>query len=95
MRLFVEKSKADQAGKWIDWLNSEENKINGLIVCGKLKSAYLQAVKLQRRDLIVKIRDEAQSKGFSTEYQLCEKYLNLSSSKPPSNQVSRAILNDN
>ena len=31
--------------------------------------------------MIIRIRDEAKSKNFLTEYQLCEKYLSLTQNK--------------
>lgn len=58
-------------------IHKEEYKIDCFILCGKLKSAYLLAVKLGQRHQIEKIRDEAKLKNCATEYQLCEKYLSL------------------
>jgi hypothetical protein len=49
-------------------------------LCGKLKAAYLLAVKTGQREKVEKIKDEAQVKNMPTEFRLCEKYLALSAS---------------
>jgi len=50
------------AEKWISKLTSNSNKIKAHMVCGKLRAAYLLAVKCNLRSSIELIRDEAKKK---------------------------------
>jgi zinc finger FYVE domain-containing protein 26 len=63
------------AEKFISSLRGDEAKVMAFITCGKLKSAYLVAVKLNNISLIKTIRDEARKKGAKRELELCEKFL--------------------
>ena len=59
-------------------IRAEPNRIEAMIACGKLKSAYLLAVKANDRSKVKRILEEADLKGFTTEKRLCEKWLALS-----------------
>ncbi|PRP82388.1 hypothetical protein PROFUN_10164 [Planoprotostelium fungivorum] len=66
-----------EAESWISSITSEEGRIDALIRCGKLKSAYLLAVKTANVQKVVSIRDEAKTKNYMTELRLAEQYLSL------------------
>lgn len=65
------------ANKLVEHIKLDENKVDGYINCGMLKSAYLAAVRTGQREKIVQIRDEALAKNMMTEFRLCEGYLSL------------------
>lgn len=72
---------ADQmkkAEKMMTLILREVNRIEPLIVCNKLKTAYILAVRLGERTKVERIRDEAKKRNFMTEFRLCEQYLALS-----------------
>src|SRR5690348_9263079 len=75
IKTFVEIGESKMAETFISFMIKDENKIDCLMWCGKLKSAYLLAVKTAQKDKIMKIRDEAKLKNFMTEYRLCVQYL--------------------
>ena len=50
--------------------------INAFIMCGKLKSAYLVAVKGDRVDAIQEIAEVAMNTGQSKMVEICNKFLN-------------------
>jgi hypothetical protein len=77
---FVELQHLKRAEKFIAFIHKDEHKIDPFIHCGKLRTAYLLAVRTGQRDKVLKIRDESKSRNMMTEYGLCEKYLNLSNS---------------
>jgi len=82
IKTFLEMGNPTLANKLVDYIKSDSNKIDAMILCGKLKTAYLIAVKLGRRDKVVKIREEAAAKNNVTELRMCDKYLSLSTSTP-------------
>jgi len=75
VKLFIEIGESKMAEGFVGFILKDENRIDCLMWCGKLKTAYLLAVKTNQRDKIVKIRDEAKLKNFPTEYRLCMQYL--------------------
>jgi len=77
VKIFSELNHTKRAEKFVNLIHSESRKVDAHIICGRLKSAYLIAVKLGERDKVVKIRDEAKAKNMLTELRLCEKYLAL------------------
>jgi len=77
VKKLVALSQAKAAEKLIPFITKDENRIDSLILCGKLKTAYLLAVKTNQRDKVALIRDEAKNKNFMTEYRLCVQYLAL------------------
>lgn len=72
--------QAKFASELVCFLNREDSHIDALVACGKLKSAYLTAVKMGRTDKVAMIRDVAREKNYTTELRLCEKYLALAES---------------
>lgn len=64
----------------VQYTRLEDSQIDALVTCGKLKSAYLIAVKTGQKKKVAQIRDVAKAKGYETEYRLCEKYLALAES---------------
>ena len=79
IKLFIEISEIKMAEGFIGFILKDEHKIDCLMWCGKLKTAYLLAVKTNQRDKIIKIRDEAKLKNYPTEYRLCMQYLESTS----------------
>jgi len=75
VKTFVEIGESKMAEGFISFILKDERKIECLMWCGKLKTAYLLAVKTQQREKVIKIRDEAKLKNFLTEYKLCVQYL--------------------
>jgi len=75
VKTFVEIGESKMAEGFISFILRDEKKIDCLMWCGKLKTAYLLAVKTSQRDKVIKIRDEAKLKNFPTEYRLCVQYL--------------------
>jgi hypothetical protein len=64
------------AEKLVSKLEGADSVVNGLIICGKLKTAYLNAVKIAKRDLVQKILHEAQKQRDENMIAICSKYLN-------------------
>lgn len=74
--VFVEQGQDPvTAEKFISSLRGEEAKVTALIACGKLKAAYLLAVKMGNIDFVKLIREEARKRGARRELELCEKFL--------------------
>jgi zinc finger FYVE domain-containing protein 26 len=48
VKIFSELNHLKRAEKFIDFIQSEEGKVDAYILCGRLKSAYLLAVKLSQ-----------------------------------------------
>lgn len=71
----ADQSQAKYLEGLIKHLKSEINKISAFIMCGKLKSAYLIAVKGVRVDAIREIADVAEKSGQSKMVEICRKYL--------------------
>eukprot|EP01116_Phalansterium_solitarium_P022675 TRINITY_DN7579_c1_g1_i2.p1 TRINITY_DN7579_c1_g1~~TRINITY_DN7579_c1_g1_i2.p1 ORF type:complete len:450 (+),score=218.03 TRINITY_DN7579_c1_g1_i2:1190-2539(+) len=63
------------AEKLVGKLVGPERRVIGYLRCGKLKTAYLTAVKLNSRPLVMQIRDEAQRTDSRSVLELCQKYL--------------------
>jgi len=59
----------------IKLLKNDINKISAFLMCGKLKSAYLIAVKGDRVDAIREIAELAEKTGQSKMVEICSKYL--------------------
>jgi zinc finger FYVE domain-containing protein 26 len=62
--------------KLVERIVENKNKIRALITTGKLKAAYLQAVKLRAPELIREIQSRAKRIDARGIYDLCAKYLN-------------------
>jgi hypothetical protein len=75
VKTFVEIGESKMAEDFISFILKDERKIDCLMWCGKLKTAYLLAVKTHQRDKVIKIRDEAKLKNCPTEHRLCVQYL--------------------
>jgi len=63
------------AEKWITKLTNNSNKVIAHIACGKLKAAYLLAVKCNLRSSIELIREEAKKTESLSIVDLCDRYL--------------------
>ncbi len=77
--VLIEGDQVAIAEGFFELLKSETQKVKYLIACKKLRSAYLLAVNLGKRDLIVQIRDIAKQLEMNNEWKLCEKWLSLHS----------------
>jgi len=76
--LAVELHEPKTAEKYVPKLSSDNTKVKALIICQKLKAAYLCAVQSGNTNLIECIKREAQNLGDKTVLDLCSKYLLLS-----------------
>ena len=56
-------------------LHTEKSRISGFILCGKLKAAYLIAVRERNTGEIMRIRDAAAKLEQKMVLDLCDKYL--------------------
>ncbi|XP_035827727.1 zinc finger FYVE domain-containing protein 26 [Aplysia californica] len=65
----------DESDTLIQLLRNDSNKINALILCGKLRSAYLLAVKRERVEDVQRIAGAAQRLGQSAVTNICRKWL--------------------
>ncbi|BFZ12118.1 hypothetical protein BsWGS_15157 [Bradybaena similaris] len=65
----------DESDALIQLLRNDSNKINAYILCGKLRSAYLLAVKRDRVDDVQRIAGAAQRLGQSAVKNICKKWL--------------------
>ena len=63
------------AEQFVEKLQNQHNHVLGLVKIGKLKQAYLSAVKQNRVDQLLVVRDAATRSGAATIAQLCAKYL--------------------
>jgi len=63
------------AEKFVSKLVADDSIIDCYIICGKLKLAYLAAVKIGAREKVLKIRDEAKRLNSPSDLQMCENYL--------------------
>jgi zinc finger FYVE domain-containing protein 26 len=75
IKLLLERKEEKQANNIVQYLLSDESKIDGSIMCGKLKTAYLLAIRKGLRSKVELIRDVAKARNLVTEYNLCQKYL--------------------
>lgn len=79
--MFVEQNQdPNTAEKFATNIKSEESKALALLLCGKLKSAYLSAIKTNNLNAVLAIRDEAKKRGAKRELELCEKFIASKSS---------------
>lgn len=74
------------AEKFAAKLSREESRVDAFIICGKLKSAYISAVKDNLIEKIKVIRDEAIRRNDTTVVQLCDKFLYLQAGPKPVGQ---------
>lgn len=72
-----EHSDIKTAEKFISKLSTEASKVDGYMLCGKLKSAYIEAVKVNLVEKIKVIRAEALRTDQTNLAQLCDKFLYL------------------
>lgn len=63
------------AESYVPKIRTGTNEIQALIICRKLRVAYVKAVKLGAKNYVRLIRDEARRLGMQTEVDICEKYL--------------------
>ncbi|XP_069118425.1 uncharacterized protein [Argopecten irradians] len=68
-------NEAKEADNLIKLLRKDTNKINAYILCGKLRSAYLMAVKTERVDDVQRIAGAAQRMGQTAVRNICNKWL--------------------
>eukprot|EP01094_Clydonella_sp_ATCC50884_P016875 TRINITY_DN2852_c0_g1_i2.p1 TRINITY_DN2852_c0_g1~~TRINITY_DN2852_c0_g1_i2.p1 ORF type:complete len:208 (+),score=85.12 TRINITY_DN2852_c0_g1_i2:62-685(+) len=74
--IFVEQHQDMRtAEQFVEKLQNQHSHVVGLVKVGKLKQAYLSAVKQNRPDQMQLIRDAAERSGATTIAQLCSKYL--------------------
>lgn len=64
------------AESMIKLLHSDVHKIDSYMLIGKLKQAYLMAVKLNRVDDVLRIRAAAQESGQDAIQRICDMWLN-------------------
>jgi zinc finger FYVE domain-containing protein 26 len=62
-------------------LINPKSKVRAYVLCGKLKTAYLMAVKLTDKELIIEILKEAEKTQQYTIENLCRKYLESHANK--------------
>lgn len=60
----------------IQKIKNDENKINAFILNGKLKSAYLIAIRIERVDIVKHISNVAERVGQNLVKDICVKWLN-------------------
>ena len=63
------------AEKYIHMMKDMTNKVVAYLTCGKLKAAYLSAVRIRNRTMVEIVRDEAKRTESKMVYDLCQKYL--------------------
>ncbi|KAL3872697.1 hypothetical protein ACJMK2_035906 [Sinanodonta woodiana] len=68
-------SEAKETENLIKLLKKDSNKINAYILCGKLRSAYLMAVKGDRVEDVKRIQGAAQRMGQTAVVTICTKWL--------------------
>ncbi|VDI79486.1 zinc finger FYVE domain-containing protein 26 [Mytilus galloprovincialis] len=73
--LFLKGIKAKEAENLIKLLRKDSHKINAYILCGKLRSAYLMAVKAERVEDVQRIAGAAQRMGQTAVKNICNKWL--------------------
>lgn len=84
-------SQAKHLEALIKLLKSDTNKINAFVTCGKLKSAYLIAVKGDRVEAIREIAEVAMNTGQSKMVEICNKYLNQYEKKREAQERKEAL----
>ncbi|XP_076098495.1 uncharacterized protein LOC143068375 isoform X2 [Mytilus galloprovincialis] len=68
-------NEAKEAENLIKLLRKDSHKINAYILCGKLRSAYLMAVKAERVEDVQRIAGAAQRMGQTAVKNICNKWL--------------------
>ncbi|XP_048586399.1 zinc finger FYVE domain-containing protein 26-like isoform X2 [Nematostella vectensis] len=68
-------SQTKHVDSLIRLLRNDSNKVNAYLLCGKLRSAYLIAVKEKRVEAIEQIAEEAMKVGQKKTLELCKKWL--------------------
>jgi hypothetical protein len=81
-----EKKDVVTAEKLAGLLVSPAQRVDALILCGKLKSAYLAAVKMANKDLVRKIFTEAALANEKNIVKLCAKYLEIGDPTAPTDK---------
>ncbi|KAK3587800.1 hypothetical protein CHS0354_042763 [Potamilus streckersoni] len=76
-------SEAKEAENIIKWLKKDSNKVNAYILCGKLRSAYLMAVKGDRVEDVKRIQGAAQRMGQTAVVTICTKWLQQKGEEKP------------
>jgi hypothetical protein len=56
-------------------IKNDDTRINVYIAVGKLRAAYLIAIRLGKEDKVRLVRDEAQRTGQTAVYDICKKWL--------------------
>jgi hypothetical protein len=56
-------------------IKNDDTRINVYIAVGKLRAAYLIAIRLGKEDKVRLIRDDAQKSGQTSVYEICKKWL--------------------
>lgn len=56
-------------------IKTDDTRIKVYITVGKLRAAYLIAIRLGKEDKVRLIRDEAQRSGQTAVYDICKKWL--------------------
>ncbi|CAM4879019.1 unnamed protein product [Rotaria socialis] len=59
----------------IQMIKNDDTRINVYMAVGKLRAAYLIAIRLGREDKVRSIRDDAQKSGQTAVYDICKKWL--------------------
>lgn len=77
--VLIENDQVAVAEGFFELIKNDTLKVKYLILCKKLRSAYLLAVNLGKKDLIIQIRDTAKQLEMNNEWKLCEKWLSLHS----------------
>jgi len=88
LKQLVENDNLKRAEKLVPLFSRDDGKIEGYIVCGKLRQAYIESVRIGSRKQVERIREFAKEKNLQTEYRLCDQYLSqnpLSLSKETAN----------
>ncbi len=69
----------------IKLMKDDENRINAYILNGRLKSAYLIAIKTERIDIVKHIANAADRAGQNLIKDICMKWLEKKQSQPKKN----------
>jgi len=59
----------------IQLIKNDDTRIHVNIAVGKLRAAYLIAIRLSKEDKVRLIRDDAQKSGQTAVYDICKKWL--------------------
>ena len=56
-------------------IRNDDTRINVCMAVGKLRAAYLIAIRLGKEEKVRAIRDDAQKSGQTAVYEMCKKWL--------------------